>query len=340
MGNKSTHIIDIKTKGAGKSKKDVKGVSGALGGLAKKAGLAAAAYFGTQGLISAVKGSVDAFARQELAEKKLDAVLKSTQNAAGMTARELRGMASALQGVTKFGDEAIIEAQSLMLTFTKVGKQVMPDAIKTILNMSEAMGSSLKDQTIQLGKALNDPILGISALSRVGVQLSDTQKQQIKDFMDVNDVASAQQVILGELETQFGGMAEAGADTLSGSMQQMSNAIGDTAEAFGNLLAPIIIDVSGTMKDLAESVSDWLSLPVTDQLKNEKDDFNALMTAIQDTNTPTDIRKKLIEDINSQYDDYLPNLIDEKDTTEELAKAREEANKNFNKYRSRVFRRR
>ena len=53
------------------------------------------------------------------------------------------------------------------------------------------------------------------------------------------------------------------------------------------------------------------------------------MTAIQDTNTPTDIRKKLIEDINSQYDDYLPNLIDEKDTTEELAKAREEANKKF-----------
>ena len=223
MANKKNFIINVKATGTGKSQKKVKGVSGALDGLAKKAGLAAAAYFGATGLISAIKGSFEAFARQEAAEKKLDAVLKSTKKAAGMTAQELKNLASSLQSVTKFGDEAIIETQALMLTFTKVGKEVMPDAIETILNMSEAMGVGLKEQTLQLGKALNDPIMGITALSRVGVQLSETQKDQIKDFMAMNDVASAQQVILGELETQFGGMARAGVDTLTGATTQLGN---------------------------------------------------------------------------------------------------------------------
>ena len=95
------HIIDIKTKGAGKSEKQIKGVSGALGGLAKKAGIAAAAYFGTRALIGGIQASVDAFGKQELAEKKLEAAL-------GKTSQKLLNQAKAIQQVTMFGDEQVI----------------------------------------------------------------------------------------------------------------------------------------------------------------------------------------------------------------------------------------
>ena len=67
------HIIDVQTKGAKKSEKQIKGVSSALGGLAKQAGIAAAAYFGTRALINGIKGSIDVYAAQELAEKILQA---------------------------------------------------------------------------------------------------------------------------------------------------------------------------------------------------------------------------------------------------------------------------
>ena len=56
------HIIDVQTRGAKKSEKQIKGVSGALGGLAKQAGIAAAAYFGTRALLGGIRASVDAFA--------------------------------------------------------------------------------------------------------------------------------------------------------------------------------------------------------------------------------------------------------------------------------------
>jgi len=213
--------------------------------------------FAFGGTAAAVGGLIKAYGKQELAEKKLQAALRSTGHVAGMSADEFKAMASSLQESTTFGDEAILNAQSLMLTFTKVGREVMPEAIETVLNMSEAMGTGLKESTIQLGKALNDPIQGISALSRVGVQLSDDQKAQIKSFMEVNDVASAQKVILGELETQFGGMAKAASKTMTGAMQQASNAMGDTAESMGSLMEPAVIKIAKGFSDAATSVGNF-----------------------------------------------------------------------------------
>ena len=247
--------VNIKATGASKASKDLGKVDKGLGRLAKSAGIAAAGFFGARALISGFQSMINVTKQQVLVEAQLNAVLKSTASVAGLTAKELTNMASALQKQTRFGDEAIIKAQSLMLTFTKVGKDVFPDAIETVLNMGEAMGQDLQQSVIQVGKALNDPIQGISALSRVGVQLSEEQEQSIRDFMAVNDVASAQKIILGELETQFGGVAKAAGKTLGGSLDQMSNAVGDAGESLGQVLSPAIIGVAGFFTDAAIAVS-------------------------------------------------------------------------------------
>ena len=246
--------IKVSTQGAGKAKTELKGVNGAISKMGKAVGMASAAYFGARGLINGFSAVIKLAGEQEKAETKLNAVLKSTGGVAGLTATELKKMASSLQDVTTFGDETIINAQSLLLTFTNIGEDVFPKATETILNMSTAMGTDLQSSTVQLGKALNDPITGISALSRVGVQLTNTQKEQIKSFTEVGDVASAQKVILGELETQFGGLAKATAETMPGAIEQMNNAVGDAGEELGKVLAPVVIATAKGMKTLAEGV--------------------------------------------------------------------------------------
>ena len=187
------------------------------------------------------------YGRQEKAEKKLSQVLKSTANAVNMSHKELTLMASGLQSVTTFGDEAIIEMQALLLTFTQIGDTVFPQAVETVLNLSEAMGQDLKTSAIQVGKALNEPVKGISALRRVGIQLTEDQETQIKRFVSLNDVASAQAIIIKELEVQFGGMARAVRGTVIGSFNALSNSFGDMMEKLGEKLAPF-------MQALAESL--------------------------------------------------------------------------------------
>ena len=203
--------------------------------------------------VSAVKSAMDA----ENALAEMNAVLKSTNGVAGMTADELMRMASQLQRVTKFSDEEIMKGQSMLLTFTNIGKNVFPVATEAMLNMAEKFGS-VEEASIQLGKALNDPISGVTALRRVGVMLSNAQEQQIKNFMATNDIASAQKVILGELETEFGGLAKAAGTTTAGKFAILNNALDDLKEKIGTAILPVLIQGATALIKLVDA---FLGLP-------------------------------------------------------------------------------
>jgi len=225
-------------------------------------GVAATAMGGA--IVGALGMAVSSAAESEQAMAQLDAVLQSTGGAAGLTRDELTNLADALQKVTTYDDEAIIGAESLMLTFTKVGKEVFPEAIATVLDMSTALGQDLQSSTIQLGKALNDPIAGITALSRVGVSFTETQKDTIKAMVETGDVLGAQKLILAELAVEFGGSATAAADTLNGSIEQLGNSFGNLMEAIGAALLGGEADGGGLkgfiqdVRDTVDSVTAWI----------------------------------------------------------------------------------
>ncbi len=175
----------------------------------------------------------------EKIQADLNATLESTKGVAGLTAEEINNMATALSQVTRFEDDSIVKGQAMLLTFTNIGKDVFPMATEAMLNMAEKFGS-MDSAAVQLGKALNDPISGVTALRRVGVQLTDEQEKQIKRFMEVGDVASAQKVILGELETEFGGLAREIGETSEGKLAILQNNLANTQEAIGAGLLPVI----------------------------------------------------------------------------------------------------
>lgn len=206
----------------------------ALGGIFAAAGTAAAGFAG------ALKMAIDGAVEAQKVEAQLEAVLRSTGQAAGLSKEEILSMASALQSVTTYGDEAVTSAANLLLTFTNIGKDVFPSALETVLDMSTALGQDLKSSAIQLGKALQDPVGGVTALRRVGVNFNDAQMKVIKRLVETGRVAEAQRLILKELATEFGGSARAAAETFAGRMEQLKNRLGDAAEAVGVALLPIL----------------------------------------------------------------------------------------------------
>ena len=205
------------------------------------------------GLALAVKAAM----KQEDVEKRLAITLKATGYAAGFTAKELLKQASALQKVTRFGDETITAMHTMLLTFKNIKGDEFKRATEAALDMATAEAAvsgrtvDLTAASIRLGKALNDPILGITALSRVGVQFTEVQKDMIKELVKTGDVAGAQAVILKELEGEFGGMAR-DVDTASGALKQMWNALSDAAEKIGKALIPSITELGKSLTKSAE----------------------------------------------------------------------------------------
>jgi hypothetical protein len=146
------------------------------------------------------------------------AVLKSTKNAANLSADAIGNLANKLSLKAGVDDEAIQSGENLLLTFRNIrdevgkGNDIFTRATKIALDMSVAMGTDLKSANIQLGKALNDPVKGITALTRVGVSFTQQQQDQIGKLVKHNHTLAAQKIILGELNKEFKGSAKAQAD--------------------------------------------------------------------------------------------------------------------------------
>ena len=190
------------------------------------------------------------------ATTKLESVLKTTNHAAGITAMEMGQMANELARVSTFSRTAITGAQALGATFTKIGRDTFPRAIASALDMSSIFGQTLQQSMIQLGTALNDPIRGVGRLMRIGVSFNLTQKKMIEDFVMMGDVASAQNVILEELEMEFGEASEALANTFVGAVRQSIAALGDLAGNFGMVIGKIPAMLTG-MQDLRDRIVDF-----------------------------------------------------------------------------------
>lgn len=185
--------------------------------------------------IDAVIGKVIAETSEaEFAAAQLNATLKSTKGVAGQSAEALNAHAAALSQLSIFDDDVITGAQSLLLTFTKIQGDTFPKATEAVLNVATAMGTDLKSAAIQVGKALNDPIQGVSALARSGIQFTDSQKLLIEELVNTNKLMDAQKIILAELETQFGGSAKAARDTFGGALRGLANDIGNALTLTGD----------------------------------------------------------------------------------------------------------
>ncbi len=206
--------------------------------------------------IGLVAGSLHLFDKQAQAIAQVEAGIKSTGGTAGFTSEQLQKMASDLQGLTKFGDEDILSGvTSQLLTFTNVAGEQFKEAQVQALNLSTRLGVDLKSSTIQLGKALNDPIKGISAMSRSGIQFSEDQKAMIKSLVETGKTAEAQTIILKELENQFGGSAEAAAKAGLGPIKQLKNSIFDIGETIGEIALPMVAEMAEKLKFWADKIA-------------------------------------------------------------------------------------
>lgn len=230
-----------------------------MGKVGKAAGVAGAAI--AVGLGFAARAGFKEMQEGERVTAQTNAVLASTGGIANVTGQEIDRLAASLLRKSGVDDEQIKSGANMLLTFTKIrnevgaGNDVFNQATKVTLDLSVAMGKDMQSSAILVGKALNDPIKGVGALSRAGVQLDSDQKALIKTMVAAGDTMGAQKIILKELETQFGGSAAAAGKTLAGQMNV-------ARESFSNLTGQLMTATMPAFSALIGVVSratSWMS---------------------------------------------------------------------------------
>lgn len=204
----------------------------------------------------AVKG----FVEQEKAIAQVNAALTSMGNVAGRTSAQLVASADAMEMRSLFDAEVILtQVTANLLTFGNVAGREFDRAQQAAIDMATRLGGEPQAAAIMLGKALNDPVKGISALTRVGVQFTEQQKAQIAAMQAAGNTAGAQGIILAEVERQFKGAAQAAADTTP--WRQAEVAIGQAGDKIGAAILPIIPPVTDAIVSLATAFTN-LSPPM------------------------------------------------------------------------------
>ena len=225
-------------------------VGSSVAGMAKTA-----AMVGIPALVGFGAAAVKAFAESEQVSAQTEAVLKSTGGAAKVTAGHIGDLAGSLANMSGVDDEVIQSGENMLLTFTNIrngvskSDDVFDQATKTMLDMSVALGQDTKQSAMQLGKALNDPVKGVGALSRVGVKFTAEQKDQIATLVESGKTMEAQKIILKELQVEFGGSAKAAGETFGGQLNRLKVMAGNFMEEVGGKLIPVIMKLASVFTE-------------------------------------------------------------------------------------------
>lgn len=240
--------------------------SSKFGGFAKKAGVAVAAVGAAAVGVGAIfaKQAISAAEDAATAQARLEQVAQSMGFVGGEYAgatQRLQEYASELSKQIAVEDESILAVQAKLATFREVGATMdeaggaMDRATQAAFNLAAAGFGDAESNAVQLGKALQDPIKGITALSRAGVTFTEQEKEKIKAMVESGDVASAQNMILSALEEQVGGVAEATANA----SDKMAVGFGELQESVGMALLPAFNELVDTLLPVFEELQGPLS---------------------------------------------------------------------------------
>jgi len=236
------------------------------------------------GVVAAALGkSVQNAAEAQKIMAQTEAVLKSTGTTANGTAADIAKLSETLSRQTAVDDELIQSGANLLLTFKNIQNQaglnndIFDQTVQASLDVSRAMGTDASREAIRLGKALNDPVKGISALTRVGIQFTDQQKEQIKALTQSGDLLGAQKIVLAELQSQFGGSAQAYAQTFAGQIELLGIELENFSEEIGLIVMPALRSLMDGLREMAPEIGSKLRDAVNSV------DFKALAKALLDT---------------------------------------------------------
>ncbi|MGA6148550.1 phage tail protein [Stenotrophomonas sp. NPDC077461] len=164
-------------------------------------------------------------AQNELAQ--LNAILKSTGQTAGFNSRQLVDMADKMAKATTHSSGEIVNAQTRLLSYTGIVGENFPRALQLAIDQSVRLGENITQSAETIGKALEYPTEGISALTKQGFLFTEQQKDMLASLVETGRLAEAQAMVMGVMEGSYAGAAAAARDTLGGALTGLKNSFDD-----------------------------------------------------------------------------------------------------------------
>ncbi len=161
---------------------------------------------------------------------KLGAIVRATGGSAGFTAKEIDSLAEEIAFATLATEEQVKDAAAQLLTFRSISGETFQRTLALAQDLAAAGFGSVGSAALQLGKALEAPILGMTQLRRSGVVLSDSQKEVIRSLEESGRHLEAQKALLDAVAERVAGTGRGEAGGLAGAWQELGERLDEFVE--------------------------------------------------------------------------------------------------------------
>lgn len=282
-----------------------------------------------QSIVAKAREFKEAYEAQVEAESKLAQVMRNTMGARASEIQSIKELAAAQQRMGVIGDEVqLAGAQELgtYLSKTSTLKKLMP-VMNDMLAQQYGLNAS-QEQAAQIASMLGKVMDGqVGALSRYGYKFTKEQEKILK-FGNEEQRAAVLAKVVGDA---VGGMNKALSRTSAGKVKQLANSWGDLKESVGALANKIQVALVPVAGNLIRKLQGIVEVPLPQQIAREKVELNSLVGALIENYDKEDERKRLIDEIQAKYPDFLKNINLEKTTTDELKTALKGVNEEYDK---------
>ena len=319
------HIIDIQTKGAAKSKREIQGITSSIGKMAVRAGAAAAAFYAAKGLI---QGMTD-LAKQASAVQQLERGFNNLGNQIGFSEQSFAKLDRAVNGTMKQVDLMTKANNAMFLGIVK-----SDDEMAQLFDTAQRLGQALGLDTAQ---AIDSIVTGMGRQSKLMLDnlgiIIDTNKAYEDYALTLNTTASAltetqkkqafNNAVLAESKRLVEGLGAEQEDAAI-KFAQFDKIIDDVTISLGELLTPVALEITEIIGNLAKAFDNIIKVNPSEEAEKERVEFNLLLEVLKDVNVSTNSRKMAIEALQSQFPTYLGGLDIEKATIEDINKLQED----------------
>lgn len=267
-------------------------ITGPLGGVASR--LSILSSVATPANLALVAGSYASFKLAEglkaavmesehfnQLQRQTEAVVRATGGAAGVTAQDVRALADELDRTTLIPAGEVESAGQKLLTFRGITKQTFGDVIRTAADMSTTFGS-IDTAAIALGRAMQDPIQGMSALSRAGIRLTESEQEQITRMQQSGHVFEARAKLLDLVRSRVGGTAAGAKGGLTGSLDDLGDAWERVRRNMGD--STFLNDVARGFAITGKAIADFISSSVFPNAQDRIADLAQRLAEVKSVN--------------------------------------------------------
>ena len=194
-----------------------------VGNLVKYAAAITGAMVIVKKMLTVVKNLEAAFFIQEKAETRLNAAIRATGRESSISVVKLKELASGLQAVTTFGDEATLSAIAMVQQLANLNQEGLEKVTPAMLDFAAAMDVDLQTAATLIGKTLGSTT---NALSRYGIEI-DAQAEPTEKLIALTEA----------MDSKFKGMAVSMGENALGASIKLKNVMGDLQEVIGQKFA-------------------------------------------------------------------------------------------------------